>query len=52
MTNLAHNLTRTAAQHPDRAAVRLDDTVLTYRELDEGGKILRREVSAPEELSA
>jgi long-chain acyl-CoA synthetase len=38
MTNLAHNLTRTAAQHPDRSAVRLDDTVLTYRELDEGAR--------------
>ena len=33
--NLAHNLVRTAAISPDRPAVRLDDTVLTYAELDE-----------------
>ena len=28
MTNLADNLTKTAEQHPDRPAVRLDDMVL------------------------
>jgi long-chain acyl-CoA synthetase len=33
--NLADNLVRTAALHPHRPAVRLDDTVLTYAELDD-----------------
>src|SRR5207248_9949052 len=33
--NLADNLVRSAALHPDRPAVRLDDTVLTYAELDD-----------------
>jgi len=31
--NLAENLVRSAARHPDRVAVRLDDTTLTYRDL-------------------
>ena len=34
MTNLALNLTRTAEQHPERPAIRLDTDVLTYAELD------------------
>jgi long-chain acyl-CoA synthetase len=38
MTNLAHNLTKTASQHQDRPAVRLDDTVLTYGDLEEGAR--------------
>ncbi len=38
MTNLADNLTRTAAEHPGRPAVRLDDAVLTYRELEESAR--------------
>jgi Acyl-CoA synthetases (AMP-forming)/AMP-acid ligases II len=33
MTNLAANLVATAAQHGDRAAVRLDDHVLSYSDL-------------------
>ena len=33
--NLASNLKRSAELHPDRPAVRLDGTVLTYRGLDE-----------------
>ncbi|HEY6746072.1 MAG TPA: long-chain fatty acid--CoA ligase [Mycobacteriales bacterium] len=33
--NLATNLTRTAASSPDRPAVRLDDSVLTYAQLDD-----------------
>jgi len=35
MTNLAINLEQTAARYPDRIAVRLDEQVLTYRELDD-----------------
>ena len=38
MTNLADNLTSTAQKHGDRPAVRLDDTVLTYAELQEGAR--------------
>ena len=33
MATLAHNLTRTADEHSDRPAVRLDDQVLSYAEL-------------------
>lgn len=33
MTNLAANLARTAQQHPDAVAVKLDDFTLTYAEL-------------------
>ena len=33
MTTLAHNLSRTAEQHGDRPAVRLDDYVLSYADL-------------------
>jgi len=33
VTNLARNLTTTAARHGDRPAVRLDDVVLTYDQL-------------------
>jgi long-chain acyl-CoA synthetase len=33
--NLAANLTRNAAAHPDRVAVRLGNDVVTYRDLDE-----------------
>lgn len=32
--NLAANLTRTAAEHADRIAIRLDDVTLTYAQLD------------------
>jgi long-chain acyl-CoA synthetase len=35
MTNLATNLTETAGRYPDRAAVRLDEQLLTYRDLDD-----------------
>ena len=38
MTNLADNLTKTAEEHPDRPAVRLDDMVLTYAELQDGAR--------------
>ncbi|HEY6637081.1 MAG TPA: long-chain fatty acid--CoA ligase [Solirubrobacterales bacterium] len=33
--NLAENLTSTAAEHPDRPALRLDEAELTYAQLDE-----------------
>nr|BAH56668.1 putative acyl-CoA synthetase [Rhodococcus sp. HI-31] len=35
MTNLAHILTESARRHPDRPAIRLDDLVITYAELDD-----------------
>ncbi len=35
MTNLASILTESARRHADRPAIRLDDVVLTYSELDE-----------------
>jgi long-chain acyl-CoA synthetase len=35
VANLAHNLLRTAAGHPDRVAVRLDEQAMSYKELDE-----------------
>src|SRR5499427_3617918 len=35
VTNLARNLTDTTRAHADRIAVRVDDAVTTYRELDE-----------------
>jgi long-chain acyl-CoA synthetase len=35
MTNLATTLTQATATYPDRAAVRLDEYVLRYRDLDE-----------------
>jgi long-chain acyl-CoA synthetase len=35
MTNLATNLVRSAGRHPGRVAVRLDEQVLRYRDLDE-----------------
>ena len=38
MTNLADNLTKTAEQHPDRPAVKLDDTVLSYSQLQDGAR--------------
>lgn len=38
MTNLADNLTTTAKKYGDRPAVRLDDTVLSYRELQDGAR--------------
>ncbi|MDN5767543.1 MAG: long-chain fatty acid--CoA ligase [Humibacillus sp.] len=38
MTNLADNLTRTARQHGDRPAIKLDDLVLTYSELQDGAR--------------
>jgi long-chain acyl-CoA synthetase len=33
--SLAHNLIATAERHPERPALRLDDTTITYRELDD-----------------
>jgi long-chain acyl-CoA synthetase len=33
--SLAYNLIATAERHPERPALRLDDTVITYRELDD-----------------
>jgi long-chain acyl-CoA synthetase len=33
--NLAHLLTRSAARHPQRPALKLDDTAVTYEMLDE-----------------
>jgi long-chain acyl-CoA synthetase len=38
VTNLADNLTRTAEKHPDRPAVKLDDMVLSYAELQDGAR--------------
>ncbi len=38
MTNLADNLTQTAEEHGDRPAVKLDDLVLTYAELQDGAR--------------
>ena len=38
VTNLADNLTKTAEEYPDRPAVRLDDMVLTYKELLDGAR--------------
>lgn len=35
MTNLADILTESARRHPDRVAIRLEDTLLTYSDLDE-----------------
>lgn len=38
MPNLADHLTTTAAEHADRPAIRLDDSVLSYAELLEGAQ--------------
>ncbi len=38
MTNLADNLTQTAEQYGDRPAIKLDDLVLTYSELQDGAR--------------
>jgi len=38
VTNLADNLTTTAKQHGDRPAIKLDDLVLTYDELQDGAR--------------
>jgi long-chain acyl-CoA synthetase len=35
LTNLASNLAETTRAHPERIAVRVDDAVMTYQELDE-----------------
>ncbi len=35
MTNLANIVTESARRHPDRPAIRLDDILITYAELDE-----------------
>ena len=35
MTNLANILTESARRHPDRPAIRLDDILITYAELDD-----------------
>ncbi len=41
MTNLAANLVRSARRHPDRVAVRLDEQVLRYRDVDETSVLAR-----------
>ena len=33
--SLAYNLIATAQSHPDKPALRLDDNVITYRDLDD-----------------
>ena len=38
MTNLADNLTATAEQFPDRPAIKLDDLVLTWSDVQEGAQ--------------
>ncbi|MCW2761421.1 MAG: long-chain-fatty-acid--CoA ligase [Marmoricola sp.] len=38
VTNLTDNLTKTAAKYGDRPAVRLDDLVLTYEQLQDGAR--------------
>ncbi|MEO7351968.1 MAG: long-chain fatty acid--CoA ligase [Marmoricola sp.] len=38
MTNLADNLTKAAQKHPDRPALRLDDHVLSYSDLQDGAR--------------
>ena len=38
MTNMANNLTRTAEHYGDRPAIKLDDLVLTYSELQDGAR--------------
>ena len=38
VTNLVDNLNRTAEQHGDRPAIKLDDLVLTYSELQDGAR--------------
>jgi long-chain acyl-CoA synthetase len=38
LTNLASNLTATAEQHPDRPAIKLDDTVISYAQLLDGAQ--------------
>jgi long-chain acyl-CoA synthetase len=38
VTSLADNLTTTAAKHGDRPAVRLDDLVLSYADLEDGAR--------------
>jgi long-chain acyl-CoA synthetase len=46
MTNLSHNLTESAQLYPDRAAVRMDDYVLSYEALDDAASraaTMRRE---------
>src|SRR5215216_3137327 len=35
MANIADRLLRSASEHTDRIAIRLDDRTLTYRELDD-----------------
>ena len=40
MTNLAHNLVRTAEQHPDRPAIILDDFRLSYEEFEHSARQL------------
>jgi long-chain acyl-CoA synthetase len=40
--NLAENLTLTAAEHPDRPALRLDEGELTYAQLDEASARVAR----------
>src|SRR5580704_436995 len=42
MTNLALALSETAAMYPDHPAVRLDDTTLSYAELDQASARVAR----------
>jgi len=41
-SNLAEILTGTTAEHGDRPALKLDDTVVTYAQLDDGSARVTR----------
>ena len=41
-SNLAAILTETASEHGDRPALKLDDAVVTYAQLDDGVRPRRR----------
>ena len=47
--NLAELFTRTAAQQPDSTALRLDETVLTYGDLDEATAQVAALLGVPED---
>jgi long-chain acyl-CoA synthetase len=40
MTNLSHNLSESAAMYPDHTAIRMDDYVLSYADLDDAASRL------------
>lgn len=40
MTNLAMNLVHTAAKHPDRPAIRLGDSVLSYAQFEQASQLV------------